>query len=161
MGADITAENSTVEFDGKVLNGKIKSISGHSAVICTDKDGNATTYKPGDTIGYISSYKKILISKTHSHCVCGGSTDAPGHTSHSDETWIMWTSRDSLPTEPGSYCLVSDVTIDGEFRINNDIKLCLNGKTIRAGSSIPDNRYMLTVDGSHELTIPTARDRAG
>ena len=153
MGADITAEDSTVEFDGKVLNGKIKSLSGHSAVICTGKDGNVTTYKPGDTIDYIGGYKKILISKTHSHCVCGGNTNAPGHTSHSDETWIMWTSRDSLPTEPGNYCLAGDVTIDGELKINNDVKLCLNGKTIRAGSSIPNNRYMLTVDGSHELTI--------
>ena len=153
MGADITAEDSTVEFDGKVLNGKIKSISGHSAVICTGKDGNVTTYKPGDPIDYIGSYKKILISKAHSHCVCGGNTDAPGHTSHSDETWIMWTSRDSLPTESGNYCLAGDVTIDGELKINNDVKLCLNGKTIRAGNSIPNNRYMLTVDGSHELTI--------
>ena len=153
MGADITAEDSTVEFDGKVLNGKIKSIYGHSAVICTGKDGNVTTYKPGDPIDYIGSYKKILISKAHSHCVCGGNADAPGHTSHSDETWIMWTSRDSLPTEPGNYCLAGDVTIDGELKINNDVKLCLNGKTIRAGNSIPNNRYMLTVDGSHELTI--------
>ena len=153
MGADITAEDSTVEFDGKVLNGKIKSLSGHSAVICTGKDGNVTTYKPGDTIDYIGGYKKILISKTHSHCVCGGNTNAPGHTSHSDEAWTMWTSRDSLPTEPGNYCLAGDVTIDGEFKINNNVKLCLNGKTIRAGSSIPENRYMLTVDGSHELII--------
>ena len=33
------------------------------------------------------------------------------------------------------------------------MNICLNGKKIRAGSSIPENRYMLTVKGSNALTI--------
>ena len=151
MGADIVAENSTVELDGKVLNAKIKSLTGHSAVICTDKDGNVTTYKPGDTIGYIGSYKKILISKAHSHCVCGGNAGTPGHTSHKDETWIMWTSRDSLPTEPGNYCLIGGVTVASDWKIGNDIKLCLNGKTVtftRGGVKISSGSLVITDCGN-------------
>ena len=113
---------------------------------------NGELYAPGDTVpNGVNSLTALWVE--HSHCVCGGNTDAPGHTSHSDETWIMWTSRDSLPTEPGNYYLKNDILLDGQFEINENVNICLNGKRIQAGSSIPENRYMLTVDGSHELTI--------
>ena len=113
---------------------------------------NGELYAPGDTVpNGVNSLTALWVE--HGHCVCGGNTDAPGHTSHSDETWIMWTSRDSLPTEPGNYYLKNDILLDGQFEINENVNICLNGKRIQAGSSIPENRYMLTVKGSHALTI--------
>ena len=67
--------------------------------------------------------------------------------------WTAWDKTDSLPTTAGNYYLKNDILIDGQFEINESVNICLNGKKIRAGSSIPENRYMLTVKGSNALTI--------
>ncbi len=63
----------------------------------------------------------------------------------------------SLEAEPPTFEQESapqqNILIDGQFEINESVNICLNGKKIRAGSSIPENRYMLTVKGSNALTI--------
>ena len=113
---------------------------------------NGELYAPGDTVpNEVNSLTALWVE--HSHCVCGGDADFDGHTSHTAVEWTAWDKTDSLPTAAGNYFLKNDILIDGQFEINENVNICLNGKKIRAGSSIPENRYMLTVKGSHALTI--------
>lgn len=113
---------------------------------------NGELYAPGDTVpNEVNSLTALWVE--HSHCVCGGDADFDGHTSHTAVEWTAWDKTDSLPTTAGNYYLKNDILIDGQFEINENVNICLNGKKIRAGSSIPENRYMLTVKGSHALTI--------
>ena len=72
----------------------------------------------------------------------------------------MGQKTDSLPTTAGNYYLKNDILIDGQFEINESVNICLNGKKIRAGSSIPENRYMLTVKGSNARPLPIAEGTA-
>ena len=113
---------------------------------------NGELYAPGDAVpNEVNSLTALWVE--HSHCVCGGEADFDGHTSHTAVEWTAWDKTDSLPTTAGNYYLKNDILIDGQFEINESVNICLNGKKIRAGSSIPENRYMLTVKGSNALTI--------
>ena len=113
---------------------------------------NGELYAPGDAVpNEVNSLTALWVE--HSHCVCGGDADFDGHTSHTAVEWTAWDKTDSLPTTAGNYYLKNDILIDGQFEINESVNICLNGKKIRAGSSIPENRYMLTVKGSNALTI--------
>ena len=71
-----------------------------------------------------------LAADTHSHCVCGGSTEVGDHTSHQDVTWTAWTSVDSLPSTAGAYYLINDVKISSTWAVDKKIQLCLNGHSI-------------------------------
>ena len=113
---------------------------------------NGELYAPGDAVpNEVNSLTALWVE--HGHCVCGGDADFDGHTSHTAVEWTAWDKTDSLPTTAGNYYLKNDILIDGQFEINESVNICLNGKKIRAGSSIPENRYMLTVKGSNALTI--------
>ena len=113
---------------------------------------NGELYAPGDAVpNGVNSLTALWVE--HGHCVCGGDADFDGHTSHTALEWTAWDKTDSLPTTAGNYYLKNDILIDGQFEINESVNICLNGKKIRAGSSIPENRYMLTVKGSNALTI--------
>ena len=70
--------------------------------------------------------------------------------------WQPWTSTTSLPTTAGYWVLMNDVTLNTRFAEikNDDVFLCLNGKTITAraeGTDGKTNIYRLT--GSGSLTI--------
>ena len=75
-------------------------------------------------------------AEKHIHCICGGANDVGDHTTHSDITWTAWTSTDSLPTAAGNYYLVNNVTLTYdlattfEWKVKENINLCLNGKTV-------------------------------
>ena len=75
-------------------------------------------------------------AQDHIHCICGGANDVGDHSTHSDITWTAWTSTDSLPTAAGSYYLVNNVTLTYdlattfEWKVKENINLCLNGKTV-------------------------------
>ena len=113
---------------------------------------NGELYAPGDAVpNGVNSLTALWVE--HSHCVCGGEADFDGHTSHTEVEWTAWDKTDSLPTTAGNYYLKNDILLDGQFEINENVNICLNGKRIQAGSSIPENRYMLTVKGSNALTI--------
>ena len=113
---------------------------------------NGELYAPGDAVpNEVNSLTALWVE--HGHCVCGGDADFDGHTSHTAVEWTAWDKTDSLPTTAGNYYLKNDILLDGQFEINENVNICLNGKRIQAGSSIPENRYMLTVKGSHALTI--------
>ena len=71
----------------------------------------------------------IEVSDEHPHCLCYGRTEGCDHKS---VKWQAWVSETSLPTSTGYYYLLGDVRLTEGTVIpeNQDVKLCLNGKTI-------------------------------
>lgn len=69
----------------------------------------------------------------HSHKVCN---DAGCSDNHSDITWEEWTSDNSLPQTTGNFYLTKDIVLDDEWEpAEGDVKLCLNGKSIRVNGN--------------------------
>lgn len=94
------------------------------------------------------------INKHIMHCVCGGNTDFNGHDTHKNIEWTKWNSTDSLPTASGNYYLANDINLATEQTVNNNINICLNGKTIKSNTS----NYALTVKNNASLTITDCLD---
>lgn len=147
-----TFESSLVELESKdiVMRGPtFGTISGFTKITATDKNGNVTTYNPGDDLSTLSadSRKVVIESPVHSHCVCGNDTDSGDHTSHSEEIWMPWSSTNTLPNDTGNYYLVNDVSVKSPWFAgwnNGEIKLCLNGKSL-----IFEKEYLL----AHSFTL--------
>ena len=97
-------------------------------------------------------------AQDHIHCICGGANDVGDHSTHSDITWTAWTSTDSLPTAAGSYYLVNDVTLtydldtSFEWKVKENINLCLNGKTVST------NGTFASVEGSAIFSLTDCTD---
>ena len=85
----------------------------------------------------------------HMHCVCGGNTEFNGHDTHTNVEWSEWNSTDSLPTASGNYYLANDINLATEQTVNNNINICLNGKTIKSNTS----DYAISVNSNASLTI--------
>lgn len=94
------------------------------------------------------------INKHIMHCVCGGNTDFNGHDTHKNIEWTKWNSTDSLPTASGNYYLANDINLATEQTVNNNINICLNGKTIKNNTSA----YAITVKNNASLTITDCLD---
>lgn len=90
----------------------------------------------------------------HKHCVCGNGTSFNGHDTHTIVEWTQWNSTDSLPATSGNYYLENDINLTTEQIINNDINICLNGKTIKSNTS----DYAITVKNNASLTITDCID---
>lgn len=90
----------------------------------------------------------------HMHCVCGGNTEFNGHDTHTNVEWSEWNSTDSLPTASGNYYLANDINLATEQTVNDNINICLNGKTIKSNTS----NYALTVKNNASLTITDCTD---
>ena len=57
---------------------------------------------------------------------------------HSDGVaFEPWSSTTSLPSEPGSYYLMDNVTLSSPWSVDNAVNLCLNGHTITSEESDP------------------------
>lgn len=85
----------------------------------------------------------------HMHCVCGGDTEFNGHDTHTDVEWSEWNSTDSLPTASGNYYLANDINLATEQTVNDNINICLNGKTIKSNTI----DYAISVNSNASLTI--------
>jgi len=101
----------------------------------------------GDTYSYDVAQDKFV--KDHKH------TDGYAGVAGS-VTWLPWTSTNSLPTS-GYYYLTDDVTIEtvrfAEIK-NDDLFLCLNGKTVTARAAGTDGKTnIFRLTGSGDLTI--------
>lgn len=94
------------------------------------------------------------INKHIMHCVCGGNTDFNGHDTHKNIEWTKWNSTNSLPTASGNYYLANDINLDTTQNVNDDINICLNGKTIKSNTSA----YAITVKNNASLTITDCLD---
>ena len=74
----------------------------------------------------------------HTHCFCGGSISAGGHTSHSNVTYTAWNGRSNITYTnntayvylTGNATLGDHLTVDGKT-----LYLCLNGKTLSSNGS--------------------------
>ncbi len=88
----------------------------------------------------------------HTHCICGGSIAAGGHTSHTNEDFVYWNKNNSLPTASGNYVLATDVTLSGDvWRFSGvDVTICLNGHTITRDA---ENKGLIDVVADTTLNI--------
>ncbi len=72
----------------------------------------------------------------------------PNHYHDGDPTEFKpWISGDSLPTDPGSYYLTTDVTPTGDWDVPGKVNLCLNGKHIELED------YHIQISSDDALTI--------
>ena len=74
----------------------------------------------------------------HTHCACGGSISAGGHTSHSDVTYTAWdgTSGISYTNNTAYVYLTGNATLGGHLTVDGKtLYLCLNGKTLSSNGS--------------------------
>ena len=115
-------------------------------LFCLVPTGTFAAYESG-----ISSYE--ANSGEHTHCICSGAANIGDHTQHTDTYWTPWTSTDSLPTKAGSYYLMNNITLTydldrgGFWTANENINICLNGKTISS------NAYALRSGKSAALSV--------
>ena len=115
-------------------------------ILCFVPTGTFAAYESG-----ISFYE--ANSGEHTHCICSGAANIGDHTQHTDTYWTPWTSTDSLPTKAGSYYLMNNITLTydldrgGFWTANENINICLNGKTISS------NAYALRSGKSAALSV--------
>ena len=115
-------------------------------ILCFVPTGTFAAYESG-----ISSYE--ANSGEHTHCICSGAANIGDHTQHTDTYWTPWTSTDSLPTKAGSYYLMNNIILTydldrgGFWTANENINICLNGKTISS------NAYALRSGKSAALSV--------
>lgn len=77
--------------------------------------------------------KAAAVQAAHTHCACGGSISAGGHTSHSDVTYQPWdgSSRIDYTNKKAYVYLTGNATMNNDFVVDgNTLYLCLNGKTL-------------------------------
>lgn len=80
---------------------------------------------------------KAAVQAAHTHCACGGSISAGGHTSHSDVTYTAWNGTDIKYTDNVAYVyLTGNATLGGHLTVDGKtLYLCLNGKTLSSNGS--------------------------
>ena len=85
----------------------------------------------------------------HTHCFCGGSISAGGHTNHSDVAYTAWNGRSNITyTNNTAYVyLTGNVTLS-QLRLNGKtLYLCLNGNRITF------SEYQVTLDNDATLYL--------
>ncbi len=133
----------------------LASVTTLAAAPAADRSDTITGYKSDGAVSTLNTalHNPLIGNSLHSHCICGGTTDIGDHTTHADITWTAWTSTDSLPTTAGSYYLVNNVTLTYdlkttfEWKVKENISICLNGKTIST------NGTFAKVQGSGVLSV--------
>ena len=82
--------------------------------------------------------KTAAVQAAHTHCACGGSISAGGHTSHSNVTYTAWngTSGISYTNNTAYVYLTGNATLGGHLTVDGKtLYLCLNGKTLSSNGS--------------------------
>ena len=82
--------------------------------------------------------KAVAVQAAHTHCFCGGSISAGGHTSHADVAYQPWDgTSDILYTNNTAYVyLTGNATRSSHLKvIGKTLYLCLNGKTLSSNGS--------------------------
>ena len=77
--------------------------------------------------------KAVAVQAAHTHCFCGGSISAGGHTSHADVAYQPWdgSSRIDYTNKKAYVYLTGNATMNNDFVVDgNTLYLCLNGKTL-------------------------------
>lgn len=82
--------------------------------------------------------KAAAVQAAHTHCFCGGSISAGGHTNHSNVTYTAWngTSDISYTNNTAYVYLTGNATLGGHLTVDGKtLYLCLNGKTLSSNGS--------------------------
>ena len=82
--------------------------------------------------------KAAAVQAAHTHCACGGSISAGGHTSHADVAYQPWdgTSGISYTNNTAYVYLTGNATLGGHLTVDGKtLYLCLNGKTLSSNGS--------------------------
>ena len=82
--------------------------------------------------------KAVAVQAAHTHCACGGSISAGGHTSHSNVAYTAWngTSGISYSNNTAYVYLTGNATLGGHLTVDGKtLYLCLNGKTLSSNGS--------------------------
>lgn len=124
-------------------------------------------YEDNESFVYYDSVNKLLRfaeDPSHFHCLCGDATE--DNCDHSKVIWIPWgddeAEKGKLPVDSGSYYLVSDITLtqNANLSTNDDIRLCLNGKTVKVdyatAGQVQDTVYYMTRNGKLTISDCTA-----
>ena len=77
--------------------------------------------------------KAAAVQAAHTHCFCGGSISAGGHTSHSDVAYTAWNGTSGISYTDNTACvyLTGNATLGGHLQVyGKTLYLCLNGKTL-------------------------------
>ena len=69
---------------------------------------------------------------------------------HDGVTFDPWFETDSLPRASGSYYLTEDVTLSYYWHVGENMRLCLNGKTV---SIAPDEGEVIYITNNAELNL--------
>ena len=107
--------------------------------------------------------KAAAVQAAHTHCFCGGSISAGGHTSHSDVTYQPWdgSSRIDYTNKKAYVYLTGNATMNNDFVVDgNTLYLCLNGKTLSSNGEkkikVKNNARLVLCDCSGGGTIKGA-----
>ena len=107
--------------------------------------------------------KAAVQAAEHTHCFCGGSISAGGHTSHSDVTYQPWdgSSRIDYTNKKAYVYLTGNATMNNDFVVDgNTLYLCLNGKTLSSNGEkkikVKNNARLVLCDCSGGGTIKGA-----
>ena len=82
--------------------------------------------------------KAAAVQAAHTHCFCGGSISAGGHTSHSNVTYTAWngTSDISYTNNTAYVYLTGNATLSDHLTVEGKtLYLCLNGKTLASNGT--------------------------
>ena len=82
--------------------------------------------------------KAAAVQAAHTHCFCGGSISAGGHTSHSDVAYTAWNGTSDISYTDNTACvyLTGNATRSRHLKvIGKTLYLCLNGKTLSSNGS--------------------------
>ena len=77
--------------------------------------------------------KTAAVQAAHTHCACGGSISAGGHTNHSDVAYTAWNGTNDIFYTDNTACvyLTGNATLGGHLQVyGKTLYLCLNGKTL-------------------------------
>lgn len=93
--------------------------------------------------------KAAAVQAAHTHCFCGGSVNAGGHTNHSDVAYTAWNGRSNITyTNNTAYVyLTSNVTLSWLRLSGKTLYLCLNGNRITF------SEYQVTLDNDATLYL--------
>ena len=84
--------------------------------------------------------KAAAVQAAHTHCFCGGSISAGGHTSHSDVAYTAWNGANNnditYTNNTAHVYLTGNATLGGHLTVDGKtLYLCLNGKTLSSNGS--------------------------
>jgi len=99
-------------------------------------------------VGYEDQRLLLKTAFEHIHCVCGDSAC----TAHTQVSYLAWNDATSLPTS-GSYCLMTDVTVEKTIDLTENVDLCLHGHTITQKAGTNAQMYKTQANAGVTLTV--------